>query len=191
MTIFDFAQLLSLQTVVAFLAAWIAKVWAGRIARDEQSRLNERLKEVEAELKRQVLEHEVTFRRVDEKVADVLSETYERLYCLYECTTRYVNIGVDNVVKRREDTETANQRFCEFFFPKRLYIPQSLYERTNKFYRRLADVVFEFSLQMKAEQHGLAREGYWQEQVNALKALSDELFPGIVAEFQKRLGVKD
>lgn len=67
MDIGDFAGLLSLQAVLAFFAGWLGKVWAERIARNEQAKLSERLKVVESELEKQAVEHEVQFRRVDEK----------------------------------------------------------------------------------------------------------------------------
>lgn len=46
----DFAGVLSLQVVLSALAAWIGKIWADRIARKEQARLNERIRHIEASL---------------------------------------------------------------------------------------------------------------------------------------------
>lgn len=191
MSIGEISGILGLQTILAGFGGWLGNVIAGRIARREQSSLDERLKTVESQLSQQALEHEVQFRRTDEKLADVLSETYERLFYLYLCTTRYVSMSVDNVVKRRDDTETANEQFCDFFFPKSIHIPKSLYEQTNTCYHHLVDVVFEFNLGMEAEQHGLQERDHWVEQTKALKIFGDEVFPAMRDEFRKRLGVKD
>ena len=50
------------------------------------------LEKLRADLTKRTLEHEVRFRRVDEKLSEVLAEVYRRLFRLYESVSHYVKI---------------------------------------------------------------------------------------------------
>jgi len=159
--------------------------------------LNKDIETYKARLRREMLEHEVRFRRVDEKVADHLSELYERLFKLYRAVNSYVQIiewsHEPTKEEKRKLASEANRDFNEFLFPKRLYIPQPLFERTKDIGGRLASIANDFTMGLEREEKGIVteQEDHWIRAMDAIKNDIDPLFEEIVMVFQRRLGLGD
>ena len=88
-------------TVAAVAAvAWLARSLTAHILSKDlehykvalQAQNELELEKLRAELARQTLEHEIRFRRVDDKVAEVLADVYRHLFRLYESVSKYVKV---------------------------------------------------------------------------------------------------
>lgn len=205
----EVAGLVALNSVIAGLAAalakWLADVSSQRIVRREQSVLDERMRKIESQLAKESLEHEVRFRRIDKEVADVLSNVYDRLFVLFECSHRFVRLGDDLQIVDRADTRTpqareeeahskvdeANRAFKDSFFRKRLYITKDLFLAVKTFHCDLIDTVSEFT-------HDLARaretkehldSDKWKSTMDRLNNEHTRLLDEITEAFQEKMGL--
>jgi hypothetical protein len=149
------------------------------------------------ELQKAALEHEIKFRRVDEKVAETISELYERLLRLFEAVHSYVKMvewsHEPSKAEKLQATIDANREFNDFLFPKRLYIPKKLFVRIRDCGYKLADITSAFARGQKREEDGIDTEGpdHWMEAFDAVEKEVNPLFSDLVADFQKRIGVED
>ena len=192
-------------TVAAVAAvAWLARSLATHLlskdlerhkaALQAQSVLE--LEKLRAELTRRTLEHEVRFRRVDEKVAEVLAELYRRLLRLYEAVSKYVKIVELSSEPSKEEklkiVTEANDEFWESLLPNRVYVPPKLYGRVQSIARKLGDIADEMTHALERDRRGTSGcDDGWLEAYHAVEKEVSPLFKEIVQEVQKRLGVED
>jgi len=154
-------------TAIAVAAlAWLAKSLVTHfLSKDIEKHKNDlaaqsalELDKLRAEFTRQALEHEVRFRRVDEKVAEHLAEIYQRLFRLYESVSSLVKILEWSNEPSKEDklnaTAEANRAFWDHFLPKRIYVPPKLYERIREVANKLADIANDFGRGLRREARG-------------------------------------
>lgn len=191
--------------LVATLVKWLADVSSHRIARTEQAVLDERIKKIESQLTKESLEHEVRFRRIDKEMADVLSNAYDKLFVLFDCSYRFVCLGnyiqiVDGADTRtpqeREKeahgrVEEANRVFKESFFRKRLYIPEDLFLTVKNFHCDLVGTVSEFVRDLaRARKTGRDVDSdKWQSIMDRLDGEYTRLLDEITEAFQKKMGL--
>lgn len=145
-----------------------------------------------SELEKLTLEHEVRFRRIDEKVADALSEMYERIHRLQSAVGSLVApfeaLGGPSKEEKLKIAQTARHELNECLITKRLYLPPDLYEKTMKIADKLAEIANTFVTgyeQRKEHGHIESWAKAWNEMANEAKPLFDE----IAAAFQTRIGV--
>lgn len=149
------------------------------------------------DLRIEELEHEIRFRRVDEKVAEHLAEVYGRLYRLYEAVHAYLNIAaVAEDAERREAVDRSIDELYEHLMPNRLYVPPLLYKQVRDCARKLKGVAKNYTKFLDLDVTDEERfdrefETRWAKSYNALDDIVDPLFTAIVAEIQHRLGVTD
>jgi hypothetical protein len=209
MTAGELSGLVALPTalagLVAALAKWLADVSSQRIARREQADLDERVKKIESQLAKESLEHEVRFRRIDKEVADVLSNVYDRLFVLFECSHRFVRLGAALQIVDQSDTRTAEERegearsrleeanraFKEGFFRKRLYVPKDLFLSVRAFHGNLIGTVSEFTRSLaRARETGRSiASDEWRATMDRLNNEHTHLLDGITEAFQKTMGL--
>lgn len=182
--------------------AWLAKSlmthllskdieqWKAQL--DAQNKLE--IEKLRADLAKQALEHEVKYRRVDEKVAEHLAGIYQRLFRFYESVSNYVAIiEYSNEPPKDAKLTTvadANGEFWEYFLPNRIYVPPKLYQEIRKVANKLADITKDFSSGLRREEKGIGdlEEDYWGKAFRAVQDEASPLFTTLVHEFQKRLG---
>lgn len=155
------------------------------------------IERLRAALARESLEHEIRFRRIDERIAEHTAEIYTRLFTLYETASRYVAILEFSDEPSKEEklvaVVNANGAFWDYFLPNRLYVPPTLFKRIRSVADKLARVVGDFREGYSREQQGRrpAGEDYWLEAVKKFESDVTPLFTELVREFQERLGVRD
>ena len=209
MTAGELSGLIALPTACAGLAAALAKWWADvvsqRIARKEQAEIDERVKKIESQLAKDSLEHEVRFRRIDQEIADVLSNVYDKLFVLFESCHRFVRLGDDiqnidpadtRTAEEREkkahnEVDEANRAFKESFFRKRLYIPKDVFPSVKAFHSELIGTVSEFvhSLRRARETGKYIDSKQWQATMDRLNNEHSKILDDITAAFQKQMGL--
>lgn len=191
-------------TAAVFAIAWLAKsltahllskdITSHKAALDAQYRLEiERLK---AELTKKTLEHEIKYRRVDEKVAEVLEEVYRLLIQFYGSVQDYVSFfELSEGPTKSEILDIVCERCKEFgdnFVLNKIHIPPNLFESIKKFSDKLAEIAENFSDGREKEEKGIPSEtGHWSQAFHALKDEAKPLFNKIVQDVQHRLGVHD
>ena len=201
--------LVALNTVIAGLAAalakWLADISSQRIARTEQAALDERVRTIESEIAKESLEHEVRFRRIDKEVADVLSNVYDKLFVLFECSYRFVCLGNDLQLVSKTDTRTpqereeeahnkvdeANRAFKDSFFRKRLHIPKDLFLAVRTFHTDLIGTVSKFThdLTHARETGKYIDSDKWQSIMDKLNNEHTRLLDEVTEAFQKKMGL--
>ena len=156
-------------------------------------------KDIEAfkvNLQKEALEHEVRFRRVDEKVAEQIAELYRRLYRLFEVVHSYVkNMERNEPTKaiKFEMVVKANRELNDILFLERVYFPPRIFERTRDLSRKLRDIALDFKDGLEREKEDLPpkERSNWLEGMEAIEEEVNPFFVELVAAFQKRLGVED
>ncbi len=150
------------------------------------------LEKLRAEFARQALEHEVQFRRVDEKVAEHLNGVYQRLHHFYETVHSFAQpLEWSNAPPKEEKfriASDANKEFWDYFLANRVYIPPRLYSRMHGLANQLGDIARDFQRGLQGEREN---ELYWSEAWESVNSGATPLFSALVREIQKRLGITD
>ncbi len=139
------------------------------------------LEKLRAEFARQAIEHEVRFRRVDEKVAEHLTEIYQRLFRLFENVSSLVKFLEWSSEPPKEEklnaVAEANREFWDYFLPNRIYVPPQLYERIRAVANKLADIAKDFDRGLRREARGVAADKEEDNWTKAFNAVQDEASP--------------
>jgi hypothetical protein len=142
-----------------------------------------------------LLEHEVTFRRLDEKVTEHLIVIYQKLFSLYEKANSFVKIVERSDEPGKEEklamVVEANKEFWDYLLPNRVYVPPALYKRIREVADTLADIANDFSRGAHRESKGIANtdEDYWMKGIKEMNDKATPMFSALVDEIQRRLGV--
>lgn len=186
--------------------AWVVKsVISSSLSRDierfkielEAAHTNA-LERTKAELARQTLQHEVQFRRVDERVGRRLEQSFHRLQKLYESVFKLVKIiefsGGPSKDELFEQCRIANAEFNSYYFRNRCYIPPTLDLHIKKVAGDLADIASGFARGMKHEADGRKLKGvkdYWWKAFQTADKEAQPMFSIMLKAIRKRLGVED
>lgn len=177
------------QAITIGLVGYFVHLWFKR-------RVEQDLERFKSDLQRLAIEHEVRFRRVDEKVAERLSEVYGRLQVLFENVHSYVQvIETDLEPTKDEKFEAVKQggtEFIRYIVANRLYVPPTLYLRSKRLGHELLTIAGKLHRGLEREKRKFDpdRDPYG----DALEAIDGEvnaLFNDLVAAFQKKIGVVD
>jgi len=140
--------------------------WQRRIGQFEYKVELERTK---ANLQKSVIEHEIRYRNVHEKVAETIAETFSRLLMLHRAVGSYVAVYEDSGEPSKEEkldvVREANNEFNDYFFPRQIYLPPDLCEKTVKVYSKLRHVTNRFTFGYSCEKAGrrTSDKDYWAE----------------------------
>ncbi len=154
------------------------------------------LEKLKAELTKQTLEHEIRFRRTDEKVAKILTGVYRRLKPLHDSVAKYVSIlEWSNEPSKQEKLKIAseaNDKFVKYFVLNRLYIPPKLYEQIDLFAKNIRIIAHNMNDALVEAREGIrGDEDGWSKAYYAVENEAKPAFEKIVQGVQKRLGIKD
>lgn len=143
------------------------------------------IERLRSDLRTAGLEHEIRFRNVHEKVAEVVGKSYEMLEEAYAAIAAYVlvsgGMSDDGVEPKR--IEAMLERFSRFYFPRRIYLPKDTSDRVVEFFRTLQQTFTLFSARVGTEQPTACAQAHAELETRA-KPLFDELH----RRFQDLLG---
>ncbi len=145
------------------------------------------------------LEHDVVYKRVDEKVAIALTGVYERLQPLYELVESYCKVVETSAQGTKEEklerVQKSNAEFWSFFLSNRPYIPPKLFKSTRSIADQLVNATYTMHSILQREERGSFDDGdgedAWLSNHQRLNKEISELFTTLIGEIQTRLGVKD
>ena len=187
-----------LVVLLAYLSKTLLTNWMDQAVESHKANLqaaNEAAAErLRSDLARQALEHEVKYRRNDEKVAEKLDGLYRKLFTLYNNVCSYVSIidwsDEPSKDEKQKAVIAANKEFWDYIVIERLYIPKLLYSRTRQLASTLVDIVQDFGRNQKLEQGGHDfDEGYWGRAFNKANDEAAKVFTAVVDEFQQYIGM--
>jgi hypothetical protein len=166
----------------------------------EQLKANSELaqKELENSLKLIAIEHNIRFKSLHEKRAEVIAELYRRLSEAVNYTRSFLSLfEVDGDKSKPEKYEDAMRKFFDFgsYFEKhRIYFSQDHCDLIDAFFEKLRNPCIEFMNYLDVSPHDpdmVRRKGeVW---VQAWRSVRDNIPPAQRAledEFRKILGVK-
>ncbi len=192
-------------TAAIAVIAWLTKSLLGQFLKKDveqhkallRAQTDAELEKLRAVLERESLEHEIKFRRIDDRVAEHLGEIYARLFRLYESASKYVAIlehsGEPSKEEKFDIVVEANREFWDYFLPNRLYVTPTLFKRIRAVADGLDKVVGIFARGRVREEQGrrLPDEDYWMNAYSTFEKDVTPLFTDLVLEFQRRLGISD
>ncbi len=141
----------------------------------------------------QLLEHEVRFRRLHDKVAETIAETFTRLTKTYDSVARYVS-PVDLAGQPDKDGKLVilgehYNEFSNYLSDNRLFLPRHLYKTVLEFRNKLYDVSMSFKWGLQGQKAGRAGDvRFWTEADTTFKEEITPLYDKIHIEFQSILG---
>ena len=131
-------------------------------------------------------------RVVEERVVDAISEVYAALDRLFDAASVYIHPAGDKETHFKAYCD-AGRAFDDCFFPNRLFMPDSLFQKVNDAYRRLADIERAFTpgrLRIRDLRHTEEDESCWSRAVQSLNDLWPVL-DEIRGEFRLFMGLGD
>ena len=201
----ELGEVLGVAVIFVYALAWLTRKllthWMDKevdkhraALQAENAAATERLR---SELRRQSLEHEVKYRRNDDRIAERLDQVYRRLLRFYECIVSYVK-AVEHSDEPPKDaklheTRSASKRFWDYFISRGLYIPPALFKATKAFADKLTSITNDFTENLRRETHGMEPDDihFWSKTFSEINKEQASVFSSLVEEFQRRLGVFD
>ncbi|MFM7591798.1 MAG: hypothetical protein ACKO85_08385, partial [Isosphaeraceae bacterium] len=157
----------------------------------ENAAATERLK---SQLQIAASEHQIRFAKLHEKVAEVVAETYSRLYQLASAVEQYVSVveRADGPSKkeRRMAVADAMKNFTDYFRPRRLYLPKEIADRIKAFEDKLFSLAQDFMWGVEAGgDERYPDQDTWSKVDKAVREEARPLFTALEDEFRSILGV--
>ncbi len=173
---------------------YLAKELIPHLLRASHDKEMERLR---SELHLRSIEHEIRFRSIHERQARVLAETYARLYEVHKAVSSYVAIlewsGEPSKDEKLKIVVEAYEKFRTFFFPRKIFLPKAVGDRTMELANKFADIANTFTHGQRREK--MARppkaeeEDHWSKSFEMMSKEIPPLLNQLEEEFQKLLGV--
>jgi hypothetical protein len=207
------ASICSIVTALVGMAAWFTKTLIEKhIEQTVKHEYEERLENHKAELQKSAeqlkselsnLAHErqLRFAHLHEKAAEVVAETYQRLWVVMGAFFTYVSIyeneAMGSKAERRKLLWESVKDFQDYFYPRRLFLPRSLADSIASLERKVIELTNQFMCGVEKStdddfsgEELKSRTATW---VNVNEQLQKEAIPLYTAledEFRKLLGVK-
>jgi nitrogen fixation/metabolism regulation signal transduction histidine kinase len=140
-------------------------------------------------------EHQIRFAKLHENVAEVVAETYTRLYKLASAVERYVGIleweGGPSKQDLRMDVAKEMKYFTEYFRPRRLYLPKQIADRINELEKKLFNLAedFKWGVEAGGDERSPGRDT-WLKVDKAMREEARPLLTALEDEFRSILGVR-
>jgi hypothetical protein len=157
-------------------AGWVARLVAQHTLTRNLEKYKAELKtssdkEVEnirAELKNKTLEHEVKFRKLHDKVADVIADLFFLLSKYYSSVGSYVSPfdwAGETKQTKLEAVDKALKAFHEYFYDHRLFVPVKLFGQIEELHIKLHQMTNRFHLGMRQQEQGIFNKDkdHWEE----------------------------
>lgn len=176
-------------SVMVMAAAWLARTLISH-------QFSKDLEKFKADLRQAAFEHEVRFRRSDDKVAEHIYQIYGHLRALRNSVGSYVNFIERSDEPKKEEklkiVDRVNKEFWEYYGANRLYLPPSLDKRVESLADRLTKITNEFTLGLERENRG-TYDGpdHWIAAFESIKNDANPVFEDLISAFRRRLGVED
>lgn len=155
------------------------------------------LERLRSELTIQLVEHEVRFKRLDEKMADHLSQIYGRLQIFFksvaDCVV-FVSEGEEPHISREYKIPlTASKEFWDYFLFNQVYVHPKLSQNIKSFANELDKILNQFIAGAKAEkeEHYTVTGNLWLQAINDLDLKAEPLFNELISEIQIKLGIEN
>jgi RNase H-fold protein (predicted Holliday junction resolvase) len=147
------------------------------------------------DLQRQRLENELRVRRVDEIVANSLSEVYGRLCELWDAARDFVHHAPkddDDYNGKEQRVKAAEKAFAQTLLRNRINLPQELWDETRRYSAAMDKVIGARWTAGQAEREQ-ERDAACHKMEEAVTLLGDAggVLDAIVAAYQERLGIID
>ena len=161
------------------------------------------LEKLRSDLAKQTIEHEIKFRRIDEKIANHLAEIYQRQLAVYEGVSNYVKFiemgDEPSKDEKLENVSEANKKFNDYFYANCVYVPPKLYTKLKGLADSLTGIANDFTRGRRREERGRNPinendddDGdYWTKAFNKIEQKAKPMFTEMIEEIQRRLGVTD
>lgn len=191
--------------ILAWMINKLTATWLSKSLDQHKANLEKEnavaLEELKSELTKQQIEHEVQYKRIDEKVGDSLAELYVLFYDFYESVSSYVAILESDQSASKEDkllsVAKADIAFGRRFQRQRIYIPPALYAQMADVRNSLRAIAQDFRMHYDREKEGRRplkgeeEKDWWMEAHKKIQNEAKPTFDAVVSEIQRRLGVKD
>jgi hypothetical protein len=142
-------------------------------------------------------EHQVKFSGLHEKRAETLAGTFERLHHLQRSVALYVAIDgdLDGRDSRRDACNQSLGELVAYFFPREIYLPSDVAERTATAIQRIRRVANDWSIWVHNEnaqvKAGIPREPkvgqVWDESAVAINQEIPALLRDMAGEYRRQL----
>ena len=201
----ELVEVLGVAGILVAALAWLTRKllthWMDKDVEKHRAALQSQnaaaIEQLRSELRRQTLEHEVKYRRNDDRIADRLEQVYGRLLHFYEGIVSYVKVleSSDEPPKKAklEETQKASKQFWDYFTSRRLYIPPALFKATRAFAQKLTQITNDFTENLRRQSEGMPPDDihFWSKAYSEINEAQGAVFSSLVEEFQRRLGVFD
>lgn len=194
-------------TAVSFLCRSVIAHWLDRdVTRyraDLQRAHDLELESLRNDLRLRSIEHEIRFRSIHEKQAEVIAETYLRLYNVYSSVCSYVkeieHSSEPSKAQKFKMTENAYTEFRQFVYPRLLYLPNATAQLVKELGNQLAGITNEFTFGLRKERHAPRSastsdsdedDDFWMKADKMLEEQVPPLLKRLEADFQRLLGVR-
>lgn len=188
-------------TVLGFLSRTIIIHWLNKDVEKYKAKLQNahdvEMEKLRNELNIRYIEHDIRFRSIYEKQAEIIAETYSLLYELNRSVDSYVAIleqtGEPSKEDKFESVIKAYDDFKTYFYPRKIYFPQNISKEIENLSNTLVRISNEFSQGRWREQSGIPTkdQNYWEETSKMIRETIPPLLRQLENDFQKILGVID
>jgi len=206
------AQLGGFAVLVAALA-WLSRRLIGQLLDRDieahkahlESQNQIQLERLRAEFRQKAIEHEVRFRSIHEKQAEVIADTYAKLVEVQRCVASYVAIfelsGEPSKKDKLEAVGKAYEDFRRFFYPRQIYLPTATRDKVRALADKLAQTSNDFTHGLAEKEERRAASGRvgdsrkveddpWFKAHESMKSDVPSLLREMESEFQQLLGVR-
>ncbi len=150
------------------------------------------LEKLRTDLSIRSIEHEIRFRSIHEKQAEILAETYSLLYQLQEVVASYVAIsessGEPTKKEKLKIVADASENFRTYFYPRKIFFPYATGESTSALANKLTEITNVFAIGQIIQDGTVA---YWGKTNKLIKEEIPPLLNQLEQEFQRLLGVDE
>jgi uncharacterized membrane-anchored protein YhcB (DUF1043 family) len=148
----------------------------------EKAKHHTELERLKAELERAKAEHQIVFRKLHEKRAEVVAETYKRMR-LYlanvnDYTSEVTFEGDPPLEEKRRKMEEAGREFRLYYFPNEIYFPEEIAEEVRDFEQKVFKIAREWHVTQEVpERQELTTREAWERWEKRGEPLREELEP--------------
>ncbi|MFH1421317.1 MAG: hypothetical protein ABIH42_01165 [Planctomycetota bacterium] len=199
-------QQVSISAIIVAALVWLArKIFEHWFDKDLESYKNKmaleqevQLEKLRNELKIQAVEHEIKFRSMHEKQAEVIAETYSLLQKFSNAVSSYVSIyeisGELNKEEKYTIVKKALEEFKNYFLPNKLFFPKHTMKQIDELAKKLFETSEDFTWEVlipkiNNETNSKNLSQRWYECYQITKEDIPPLLAKMESYFQKLLGV--
>ena len=194
-------------TIIIAAVAWLTKsIITHFLSKDVENfkikikaETDRNIEELKSALKMTALEHEVRFRRLHEKRAEVIAEIYKKMIDAHFATSSFVARGeYENEPNKKEKFKILEEKiseFLEYYGKFKIYLNTDLCEGIEKFAQELRGPALTLNMFINNPDEGTLGKIKQESWTEAWIKVNDTIVPQarreLEQEFRKLLGVVD